>query len=120
MVESVSADALDVGSLVGNGGLSAVLAVAAWRLSTAAKQFVDTFKQAVAQWREDAKAQRAHFESEENLLRELRDERKTWDAAKEAEANWRRSIMQVNTRLDSIDDRIDRAIARAGEDRGHG
>lgn len=112
MLESM--DAIDVGSIVGEGGTGVVLAIAAWRIGNAAKQAVDTFKAAVSQWREDAKAQRAHFESEEQLLRELRDERKTWDAARSAEANWRRSMMEVTNRLDDIDRRLDRVFEERG------
>lgn len=110
-------EAVDLGSLLGEGGLGTIAVIAAWRLASAVKAFVSTFETAVKQWRDDAKAQRAHFKSEEDLLSELRDERKHWEAAQNAEAAMRRGMMQIEAKLDALDARVDRAIEQRAEGR---
>ncbi|MCG8590672.1 MAG: hypothetical protein MJE66_15380 [Proteobacteria bacterium] len=88
-------ESIDLGTLIEGGGSGTLIGLALWRLGTIAKSFVADFHEAREQWRADQVAMRKHYSTEEELLSELRDDRRQEKAVREAEQNLQRELMRA-------------------------
>ncbi len=88
-------ESIDLGTLIEGGGSGTLIGIGLWRLGTVAREFVREFKAAREQWRDDQRAMRKHYSTEEKLLRELKEERAQEKAVREAESKLRDELSRA-------------------------
>ena len=103
-------------ALFDGGGPGFLIAFLLWKLTKRGDELSGELSKLREEWTNNQRLQIRHFESEEQLLRDLAEERAQWDAAREARQAVNAAMMEMSGRLDSIERRQDRMQENAGRE----
>jgi len=102
-------------ALLDGGGVGGVIAFFLYKQSKSSQELVGIMKKGEDARKRMQDAQLKHFSQEEDMYRELRDERAQWAASADAKVEIRRATMEMRAQVDASQDQLERALDKLHE-----